>query len=119
MASRIPTAQLLAISTSSIHATLLEDVKQSWENDNNIQDLINKLKNREAVAKYSYSQGLLYRKGKLVVGKGDGLHTKIIQFFHASALGGHSGVAVTTKRIACLFWWKGLGKEVRNFVREC
>jgi len=50
------------------------------------------------VAKYSYSQGLLYINGKLVVGKGAVVCTKIIQFFHASALGGHSEVAVTTKK---------------------
>jgi len=96
----------------------LENVKQSWEDDSIIQDLISKLRNGEAVPKYSYSQGLLYRKGKLVVGKGVGSHTKIIQFFLASALGGHYGVVITTKRIACLFWWKGLSKEARNFVRE-
>ena len=34
-------------------------------------------------------------------------------------MGGHSGVAVTIKRIASLFWWKGPNKEVINFVREC
>lgn len=34
-------------------------------------------------------------------------------------MGGHSGVGATTKRIAAVFYWKGLEKEVRNFVREC
>jgi len=29
------------------------------------------------------------------------------------------GVAITTKRIACLFWWKGVGRDVKNFIREC
>ena len=28
-------------------------------------------------------------------------------------------MAVTTKRVACLFWWNGLGKDVNNYVKEC
>jgi len=53
------------------------------------------------------------------VGKDAELQTQIMQFFHASALRGHLGVAVTTERITSLFWWKGLNKSVRNFIREC
>jgi len=34
-------------------------------------------------------------------------------------LGGHSGVAVIIKRIATLFWWKTLRRDVRNYVRIC
>ena len=79
--SRVPVAQLLAISTSSVHATLLEDVKQSWEHDSNIQEIISKLKRGENVPKYSYSQELLYRNGKLVVVEGAALHSQICNFF--------------------------------------
>jgi len=117
--SRLPAAQLLTLSFSSVHTSLLEEVKVSWEQDANVQSIITQLEGGEVVPHYTLSQGLLYRKGKLVVGNSAALQAKIIQLFHDSALGGHSGVAVTTKRISCLFWWKDLRKMVRNFVREC
>ena len=117
--SRVPATHLFTLATSSVQATLLEDIRQSWEQDSGIQEILNKLKDGKDVPKYTYSQGVLYRSGKMVVGEGVGLHNQIMQFFHASSLGGHFGVAVTTKRIEGLFWWKGLRKEVRNYVREC
>ena len=89
--SRIPAAQLLATSISTINATLLENIKQSWENDVDIQSIISRLSNGEIIPKYSYSQGLLYRNGRLVLGKNVELQTQLMQFFHDSALGGHSG----------------------------
>ena len=55
----------------------------------------------------------------MVVGGDQELHNHIIQLFHDSALGGHSGVTMTTKRIHQLFFWKGLHRDVRNFIRAC
>ena len=117
--SRLPAAQLLAISTSTINADLLAKVKQSWENDESLQAIITKLKNGEVAPHYSFTQELLYRKGRVAVGKDPDLQVQIIQFFHASSFGGHSGVAVTIKRITSFFWWKGVSRDVRNFIKEC
>jgi hypothetical protein len=38
---------------------------------------------------------------------------------HASALGGHSGVPVTYRRLKQLFYWKGMKPAVHNFVQNC
>jgi len=102
--SRIPVAQLLTLSISTINAELLANSKKSWEDDEDLQAILHKLSNGEPVPKYSYSQGLLYRKGKLAVGRDVVPQTQIVQFLHDSALGGHSGVEVTTKRITSPFW---------------
>jgi len=67
-------------------------MKQYWVNDENVQDIISRLSSEEIVPKYSYFKGLLYRNERSVVGRNTELHTQIIQFFHASALGGHFGV---------------------------
>ena len=117
--SRVPATHLMAISLSSVSSDLLEQIKQSWQTDETLQDIVCRLSRGELIPKCTYSQGLLYRKGKLMVGHDVGLHTQIIKLFHDSSLGGHSGVAVTTKRVACPFWWKGLYKEIRNYVRAC
>jgi len=117
--SRITAAQLMTLTVSEINSELLEQVKQSWTQDPLIQQLLDKIQQGESIPHYSYSQGLLYRKGRLVVGHQKELHTTIIQLFHDSSFGGHSGVAVTIKRVASLFWWKTLRKDIRNYVRVC
>jgi len=53
--SKVPAAQLLLISTSTINVTLLGNVKKSWEDEERLQAIISKLSNGESVAKYSYS----------------------------------------------------------------
>ena len=117
--SRIPVAQLLALTLSDVHSDLLEQIKQSWVTDTYIQEIITKLSKGEVLPHYSYSQGLMSRNGRLVVGHGGDLHSNIIKLFYDSSLGGHSGVAVTIKRVAGLFWRKQLRKDIRNCVRAC
>ena len=58
-------------------------------------------------------------QNKLWVAQNSALQTKIITAFHASALGGHSGVQATYHRIHRLFHWKGLKLAVEDFVRQC
>jgi len=101
--SRVSTAQLVTMTVSSLSSELLEQVKQTWGVDDSIQTLINKLTNGEIIPKYIYSQGLLYRNDRVVVGNDSALHSKIIQLLDDSSFGGHSGVATATKRVASLF----------------
>ena len=117
--SRITATQLLAMTVSEVSSSLLEQIKQSWTLDPNVQQLLTQIQQGETPLHYSYSQGLLYRKGRLVVGRQKDLHSTIIQAFHDSSFGGHSGIAVTVKRVSALFCWKTLRKDVRNYVRVC
>lgn len=48
-----------------------------------------------------------------------GLQNDIIVLFHASSVGGHSGVVVTFQKISFLVYWRVLKKYVREFVRCC
>lgn len=56
---------------------------------------------------------------KLWIGANTALQTKLISAFHASVIGGHSGVTATYQRIKKLFAWKGLKAAVEDFVRQC
>ncbi|GMI93716.1 hypothetical protein HRI_003040900 [Hibiscus trionum] len=58
-------------------------------------------------------------KEKLVIGHVPEQRRNIIQFFHGSAVGGHSGAKAIIHRIISTFYWKGLRREVKNAVREC
>jgi len=66
--------------------------------------------------KYQLQQGILCRKGRVVVGRDTALQQQLINLMQDSSLGGHSGVTATTKSLASLFYWKGLNRDVRNHV---
>jgi transposase InsO family protein len=82
-----------------------------------------KLEREEKAENYLLSKGILYwrsfkrRKQKLVAP--ESAKAMIFAYFHDSPLGGHLGVAKTTRKIRDQFVWKGMDKEIRAKVREC
>ena len=116
--SRLPHLELNALSVCT--SDLLDRIKQSWLQDSALIHLMHKLQKHSGIAgKYTWHNGQLRRKGKLMVGVDSKLRKELIQHFHASAEGGHSGMDGTIKRLSAVVFWKGLRKAVRQFVREC
>ena len=68
---------------------------------------------------FSMHQGLLWYKGRIWVGTDMILQHKIIEAFHSSPVGGHSGFPATYRRIKPLFAWTGLKSSVHQFVTAC
>lgn len=62
---------------------------------------------------------MLRYKGRIWVGSDPILQQKLIEAFHASPLGGHSGVPVSYQRLKRLFAWTGLKTAVFQFVNTC
>jgi transposase InsO family protein len=94
-------------------------VTASYEHDNHCLELITKLSiDPNAVPNYSL-QGVLRYKGKLVIGDNTSLKTKLLDSFHKSALGGHSGERATLKRLQLIFYWPHMQKEVKLYTQDC
>jgi len=55
----------------------------------------------------------------MVVGNVPSVKQQVLQLFHDSSTGGHSGTQVTKKKIASFLYWKGLNKDVRNYMKVC
>ena len=90
--SRIRNAQLMELTLSSIDTELLDSIKKSWVEDQELQQLIAQLNaQQQSPSKYTWSQGLLKRKGRLVIGNDVGLRDNLIKLIHTSPFGGHSG----------------------------
>nr|GEW71686.1 putative mitochondrial protein [Tanacetum cinerariifolium] len=51
------------------------------------------------------------------VGQDVELRKKLIDHFYSSAIGGHSEVQATTKRLTTYFYWKGLRNMVKEWAR--
>jgi hypothetical protein len=66
---------------------------------------------------YSLQDGLIKFKGKVWVGANTTLQTKIIQAFHALAMGVNSGIQATYQKLHKLYFWTGLKTLVDSFVK--
>nr|GFB58767.1 retrotransposon-related protein [Tanacetum cinerariifolium] len=112
--------ELLQIYVSSVSSGVWDKINDSWKNDLDTQNLIKSLEHHSYKGnKYSWTGGILKRKGKLVVGNYLELRKELVQHFHDEAIGGHSGAHVTMKKLGLLFYWKGLKKMVKQMIRYC
>ncbi|GJT91570.1 retrotransposon-related protein [Tanacetum coccineum] len=113
-------SELLSMFVSSITTDLMQRVKDIWTTDTAVLDIITTLQAGQPTKKhYSWTKDALLKKGKIMVGQDANLKTKLLQYFYESTIGGHSGVKVTSHKLCSLFYWKGMRKQVKKFVREC
>ena len=116
--SRKPHATFGAISV--VTSELLKNIQHSWVTDASLVHLLHKLKQSpDKHPKYSWQGGQLKRKGRLIIGQDPKLRDELLSLFHGSPVGGHSGAEATMKRLGIVCYWKGLKKDVREFVRSC
>ncbi|GJU58345.1 retrotransposon protein, putative, ty1-copia subclass [Tanacetum coccineum] len=79
----------------SIEPELLKKIKSSWVSDVDVQILIQKIESENVPnMKFTWENGELRRKEKLVIGNDDALRTQLIAVFHNEPMGGHSGMQV-------------------------
>lgn len=98
----------------------VEALKDSWQQDGELQQVINDLQNNPAShPSFVWWHGMLYYKSRLIVGSNPQFRTKLIQEHHASPTGGHSVGARTYHRLKHAFYWKGMKHAVLQFVAEC
>lgn len=111
--------QLLHISHCT--PTWVQEIVEGYQHDQQAQSLLSQLALDPSAlaATYTLKDGLIRHKGRLWLGKNEVLQQKVIAAFHDSALGGHSGVPVTYRRVKQLFSWKGMKKTVHQFVQSC
>ncbi|KZV14357.1 hypothetical protein F511_43557 [Dorcoceras hygrometricum] len=68
---------------------------------------------------YTMYQGTLLYKGRLVLPAHSPWTLQIMEECHSTAEGGHAGAFRTLKRITSNFFWRGMKKEISQFVAEC
>ena len=47
------------------------------------------------------------------------LRDDVVEFIHCSPTGAHMGFKRTFKRCRDTFWWVGMGKDIRTFIKGC
>lgn len=113
-----PSASLLAI--SHLQPVWLNEIVDLNLKYPEAQELLQRLATQSVQDEhYTLRDGLIRYKGRLWLPSDQELSNKIIQAFHTSPVGGHSGIPVTLSRLKSLFYWKGLKQQVQQFVQEC
>ncbi|XP_037526097.1 uncharacterized protein LOC119403222 [Rhipicephalus sanguineus] len=82
------------------------------------------INSREAC--YFLSDGILYRRHKLLSGKEleqlvvpVQLRETVLMLAHEGILAGHQGISRTTDRILAEFYWPGVQSETKRYVKSC
>lgn len=87
---------------------------------NDVKELKAKVESRtERNVEFRIRNQILYYKGRYVLSNKSDLIMQIMKECHDSHLGEHPGIKRTIKRISLLFWWKGLAKQVKDYVNSC
>ena len=62
---------------------------------------------------------IMYKERKVYVPKDDKLRIEIIRLHHNTPVGDHGGQWKTMELVTCNFWWPGVRKEVKLYIKEC
>lgn len=117
--SRIHSTEVLYMAISVVSSDLGELIKDSYQLDIHIMDILHNLQQQQSMQNYKLQHGLIRKKNRILVGPSDDLKLKILQWHHVTPEGGHSGRDITLKKIKQLFCWKGFTKEVRQICKNC
>ncbi|KAM3402087.1 hypothetical protein ACQJBY_006188 [Aegilops geniculata] len=99
----------------------ISEVENSYNNDPHYQKLLEQLlvTATHMVNNNCLQNGTIRHKGKIYVGRDTELRNRIMQALHSSAIGGHSGMKASYKRLKQVFYWPGMKKDMDNFVMLC
>ena len=98
----------------------IEQVINTYQDDRACLDLITKLSvDANAVPNFTLQNGILRYKGRVLVGTSGSLKSLLLDIFHKSALGGHSGERATYQRLKLVFYWPKMHHEVKEYVKIC
>jgi hypothetical protein len=105
---------------SSCTPLWMTEVMNDYQEDQATLELIAKLFiDPVVVPGFSLHNGILKFHNRIWVGSNPPLQDKLLKACHASAIGGHSGILVTYRRMNKLFSWKGMKADVVQFVSTC
>jgi hypothetical protein len=102
------------------HLDFLDKFKEQIRDDEEFQQLLAQVQLQpEAFPHYQILDGLIFVKGKLFIPSKSDFKQTLLEEFHSSPLGGHSGVHRTFGRLQENVFWHGMRKEVSEFVKAC
>lgn len=108
----------LAISVP--HIDFITKFKEQLVADDELQKLVAQVQHKHDVfTEFQLRDGLLFVKGKLFIPSASPLKHTLLEEFHSSSIGGHSGVHRTYGRLQENVFLHDMCKDVATFVKAC
>jgi hypothetical protein len=97
-----------------------EQVRIENQNDEKLHKIITEVQqDPEKWPGYEYKHGVLLYEGRLVLSAQSLMIPTLLEEFHSTPQGGHSGFYKTYRRLAANVYWIGMKNAVQEFVRKC
>nr|KYP56033.1 Transposon Ty3-I Gag-Pol polyprotein [Cajanus cajan] len=74
---------------------------------------------REAHPGFTYQHGILFFKNKMVIPAKSPWIPKLLDEFHSTPQGGHSGFLRTYRRVPANLYWQGMKTDIMKYVQSC
>jgi hypothetical protein len=105
---------------TTVTPTWIDDIKNSYSQDTDCLNLIAQgTAGTTLPKKYTFHAGILSFNGRIVVGADNLLKNKLMDTFHSSPMGGHSGIRASYQWIKHIFYWPNLKRDVEKFIQQC
>jgi len=102
---------------------LLEEIRKSKVKDDEVVKAVEEMKQTGVKMlrdeKWREVDGIIYKEGKVYVPKDEKLRAEIVRLYHDTPIGGHGGQWKTVELVTRNFWWPGITKEVKRYVKGC
>jgi len=116
--SCIPDPEATVMALTVPHLDFLSKFKAELQADPAFQALLQKVsQDPTAHTDFQIIDDLLFFKGKLYIPSTSSFKQLLLEEFHASPVGGHSGVHKTYGRLRENVFWDGMQKDVAQFVK--
>jgi hypothetical protein len=116
-----PESDTLSISLISFPTPdWIEDLKALYSHNPDSKDLLLKLQQGLNTPKgFVLQQGLILKKGRIWVVQNSTFQKQLLEYIHSNPTSGHSGYHKTIHRAKSDFYWTGMRKDIKRFVKEC
>lgn len=102
---------------SVVQANMWKTIDSEVQADLSMLQVVHGLQKRSgAFLGFSLQQGCLFYQDRVVLPKTSSQIPILSDEFHNTAAGGHSGFLRTYKKVAAASYWKGMCKDVKEFV---
>jgi hypothetical protein len=117
--SRIHEGGELNVTASSLQWKDAEILKEEFAKDEYLQKIVLSLQqDPNSKPGFEFKHGVLLYDGRLVISNTSVLIPTLLQEFHSSPSGGHSGFYRTYRRVAANVYWVGMKNTIQQFVRS-
>jgi hypothetical protein len=118
--SRVQEAEPILMAISVPHWEFMDKFKAKLASNTTFQTLLSQvIAEPSSYPHFKALEGFLFFKGKLYIPSDSAFKSILLEEFHSSTLGGHSGIHKTYGRLRENVYWDGMHKEVTEFVKAC